>query len=56
MTYACAKACISLRSEVGFAMAECVVGERRVHLKFLYICNSRHRMISHSKCALLITR
>ena len=38
MTSACAKACISLRSEVGFAMAECVVGEEKSAFKiFVYL-------------------
>ena len=38
MTYACAKACISLRSEVGFAMAECVVGgEKSASKIFVYL-------------------
>ena len=37
MTYVCMKACISLRSEVGFAMAECGVGEKSTSKIFVYL-------------------
>lgn len=38
MTYACAKACISLRSVLGYAMAECVVGgEKSASKIFVYL-------------------
>ncbi len=38
MTSACAKACISLRSVLGYAMAECVVGgEKSASKIFVYL-------------------